>query len=120
MDFLGKNIDILQATDVLEEMEMKRESPTVEAYSEYLCSLCRVGYADLAVGFIQNLRNKDWSFCYYCYNVVIQCLCLEGEAGEAFKLFQDMRRCGLFPNGYSYRVLIIGFARKGILMKLSI
>ena len=52
MDFLGKNVDILQAIDVLKEMEMNGESPTVEAYCEYLCGLCRVGYVDLAIGFI--------------------------------------------------------------------
>ena len=81
MDFLGKNVDILHAIDVLKEMEMNGESHTVEAYSEYLRGLCRAGYVDLAVGFIQNLRNKDWSFCCCCYNVVFQCLYLEGEVG---------------------------------------
>ncbi|KAL2537770.1 Pentatricopeptide repeat-containing protein [Forsythia ovata] len=109
------NVDMEEATNILEEMEKSGITPSVVTYSTYIHGLCRVGGAEIALGFIKHLRSKSQPLnCYcYCYNAVIHEFCNTGEPEKAMQVLAEMKSCGITPDTHSYSILIEGFSRCG-------
>ncbi|KAL2458664.1 Pentatricopeptide repeat-containing protein [Abeliophyllum distichum] len=107
------NVDMEEATNILEEMEESGITPSVVTYSTYIHGLCRVGGAEIALGFIKHLRSKSQPLNCYCYNAVIHEFCNTGEPEKAMQVLAEMKSCGITPDTHSFSILIKGFSRCG-------
>ncbi|TXG66682.1 hypothetical protein EZV62_007957 [Acer yangbiense] len=110
---LERDVDILQAADLFEDMERNGESPTIVTFSTYIHGLCRVGCVESALECIQSLIHENQPVNTYCYNAVIHGFCQKGEMHEALNVVEEMKNHGISADDYTYSILIDGFCKKG-------
>ncbi|KAK0589629.1 hypothetical protein LWI29_016541 [Acer saccharum] len=110
---LGRDVDILQATDLFEDMERYGVRPTVVTYGTCIHGLCRVGCVESALKFIRSLIHKNQPVNTYCYNAVIRGFCQKGEMHEALNVVEEMKNHGISANDYTSSILIDRFCKKG-------
>jgi len=55
----------------------------------------------------------------YTFNMIIHSLCKESKIREAFRLFEEIGKRGLFPSVVTFNTLINGHCNKGNLVRLG-
>ncbi|KAG9457226.1 hypothetical protein H6P81_001734 [Aristolochia fimbriata] len=108
---LCKERNLVEATNILKEMEDMGVKPDPFTYVTLIHGMCSCGRSDLAYQLLLVIRNSGMEMGNISYNVVISAFCKEAKLEEAEVVLEDMRLQGVAPDVHSYSSLIYEYCK---------
>ncbi|KAL1537839.1 pentatricopeptide repeat-containing protein [Salvia divinorum] len=109
---------ILEAKELLIDMEANACAPSVFTYSCLIHGLCQSNKLSDAMELFKEMKRKGVDPNVYTYSSLIDGLCKNGHSLQAIKLMERMARNGLVPNSITYSSLINGLSKEGKIQEM--
>uniref|UniRef100_K3YDB6 Pentacotripeptide-repeat region of PRORP domain-containing protein n=1 Tax=Setaria italica TaxID=4555 RepID=K3YDB6_SETIT len=111
---LFRSGEVRAAWNVFEEMATRGPRPSLAIFNAMVLGFCHRGMLRVASGLLGVLEKKFSIVPDVCsYNILIKGHCLFGWSGDAFKLFEEMRRAGCEPTVVTYNILVDVLCHEG-------
>ncbi|KAG6393718.1 hypothetical protein SASPL_144285 [Salvia splendens] len=109
---------ILEAKELLIDMEANACAPSVFTYSCLIHGLCQSNKLSDAMELFKEMKRKGVDPNVYTYSSLIDGLCKNGHSLQAIELMERMARKGLVPNSITYSSLINGLSKEGKIQEM--
>jgi len=99
--------------ELLEEMRIRSQQPTVESYSSVVTTLAAAGDVDGAIKQLASMKDFGLTPTAVHCDPVMKAFAVQGNTEDAERWLAEMRSRGIPPTTRTYNNLINGFARMG-------
>ncbi|XP_022881042.1 pentatricopeptide repeat-containing protein At1g22960, mitochondrial-like [Olea europaea var. sylvestris] len=113
LDLFCKKSEVLQALDLLLEMQRRDFCPNDFTYNVLINGLSKKGEFDQAKELIVEMLNKRLKVSAYTYNPLVCGYCHKGMLIEALGLREEMEVRGALPSISTYNAFMHGFCKLG-------
>jgi pentatricopeptide repeat protein len=123
---LCKEGRLREATEILDRMRLQGRKPDAGLFGKLIVGLCDAGRAVEAANYLDEMvlagiqpNRVTWSLHVRINDAVVTALCVKGEAGRAFRVYQSMRTRGISTEPSTFHLLVQFFSKKNNLDKAA-
>lgn len=115
-----------EAMEVLDRMRLQGRKPDAGLFGKLIVGLCDAGRATEAANYLDEMvlagvqpNRVTWSLHVRINVAVVTALCVKGEVGRAFQVYQSMRTRGISTEPSTFHLLVEFFSKKNHLEKAA-
>ncbi|XBI64974.1 pentatricopeptide repeat-containing protein At5g46100-like [Triticum dicoccoides] len=115
-----------EAMEVLDRMRLQGRKPDAGLFGKLIVGLCDAGRAVEAANYLDEMvlagvqpNRVTWSLHVRINVAVVTALCVKGEVGRAFQVYQSMRTRGISTEPSTFHLLVEFFCKKNHLEKAA-
>nr|ACQ90610.1 putative PPR repeat protein [Eutrema halophilum] len=102
-----------EALQCFSKMKRCRVFPKTRSCNGLLHKFARLGKTDGMKRFFKDMIGAGSKPTVFTYNIMIDCMCKEGDIEAASGLFEEMKFRGLIPDTVTYNSMIDGYGKVG-------